>query len=428
MSLTPEISVRGTCPSLRVLVHDYSGHPFQVQLSRALARRGHEVLHAHCASYRTGKGALEPRPGDPDRFQLYAVDGGEDFDRYAVIPRCRHELSYGARFNSVAAAFQPQVIVSSNDPLLAKARSAGWCWRTRTPWVYWLQDLYSVGMAKYAESKFGPAGVLLGRLFDVVEGNLLRQANAVVEITADFQPKLRRWKIPEKKCHVIENWAPLEELPVREKDNPWACEHHLDGCFVFLYAGTLGLKHDPRLITALAHRFRDRSEAKVVVVSEGRGADWLRQAKSEDRLDNLLVLPYQPFDRLPEVLGAADVLLALLSGDAGQYSVPSKVLTYLCAGRPIIAAMPQENMAARTIERSEAGVVVPSGDKDGFVGVAEKLKSDRGLRNFCGQRARTYAERTFDIGAIARCFEAILVHAVGPSATDPRSEATRERR
>ena len=38
---------------MRILVHDYAGHPFQVQLSRALAQRGHDVLHAYCASLQT---------------------------------------------------------------------------------------------------------------------------------------------------------------------------------------------------------------------------------------------------------------------------------------------------------------------------------------------------------------------------------------
>src|SRR4051794_2756283 len=53
---------------MRILLHDYSGHPFQVQLTRALAARGHEALHLHCPSFTTGKGALEVRDDDPATF------------------------------------------------------------------------------------------------------------------------------------------------------------------------------------------------------------------------------------------------------------------------------------------------------------------------------------------------------------------------
>jgi glycosyltransferase involved in cell wall biosynthesis len=393
---------------MRVLVHDYSGHPFQVQLSRALAHRGHEVLHVHCSSYQTGKGALQRRADDAEGFRVRGIDLGAVFDRYSVMRRVRQELDYGARFTRVAEAFEPDVVLSSNDPLLAKTRAARWCRRQGVPWVFWLQDVYSLAMAGYAGQRLGPAGRVIGRGFQALERRLLRQAAAVVPITADFDPVLSSWRVPQDRRHVIENWAPLDELPPRPKVNPWSVEHGLHDRHVFLYAGTLGLKHDPSLLVALAEAFVDDPEVRVVVVSEGKGAAWLAQARAERGLDNLVVLPYQPFDRLPDVFGAADVLLVLLEANAGTFSVPSKVLSYLCAGRPVLAAMPAVNQASRTIEGSEAGMVVNTDDVATWVQRAEKLRADPALRQFHGGRARAHAERAFDIDAIADRFERIL--------------------
>ena len=42
---------------MRILVNDYAGHPFQLQLSRSLARDGHTVLHTYFGAYRPRKGA-----------------------------------------------------------------------------------------------------------------------------------------------------------------------------------------------------------------------------------------------------------------------------------------------------------------------------------------------------------------------------------
>ena len=53
---------------MRIIVHDYVGHPFQVQLSRELARRGHEVLHLYCSSFVTPRGELTRRDDDPPGF------------------------------------------------------------------------------------------------------------------------------------------------------------------------------------------------------------------------------------------------------------------------------------------------------------------------------------------------------------------------
>lgn len=413
---------------MRVLVHDYSGHPFQAELSRALATRGHDVLHVHCCSYQTGKGAVETSEGDPPGLHFKGIALAETFDRYSPVRRLRQELDYGRRFTRIAASFRPDVILSSNDPLFAKSTAAAWCRRTRTPWVFWLQDIYSIAMARYAEKRFGRAGAAVGARFGAIERRLLREASAVVMITDDFESTLRMWGVPPDRCHVIENWAPLGELQPGPKDNKWAREHALSDARVLLYSGTLGLKHDPEPLIALAERYAAEPDVRVVVVSEGNGADWLRRERDRRGVKNLLLLPYQPYDRLAEVLASADVLLGLLSSQAGAFSVPSKILSYLCAGRPILAVLPHANLAVRTIERAGAGTVVAPGDLDGFLDAAETLLTDPRLRQSVGRNARAYAETRFDIEAIADRFEPILAashRSVGVGRLPARARSTR---
>ena len=140
---------------------------------------------------------------------------------------------------------------------------------------------------------------------------------------------------------------------------------------VLLYAGTLGLKHRPELLFALAEAFDDDPCVRVVVVSEGVGADWLRSKSSP----GLELLPFQPYEDLPDMLASADVLLVLLEPEAGAYSVPSKVLTYHCAGRPILGAMPSSNLASSIIRTNDSGVVVDPSDIDAFVESARGIWS-----------------------------------------------------
>jgi len=108
------------------------------------------------------------------------------------------------------------------------------------------------------------------------------------------------------------------------------------------------------------------------------------------------------------MLASADVLMAILEPEAGVYSVPSKVLTYLCAGRPLLAAMPSENLAARTIAAQDAGLVVAPDDAQGFAGAASRLHDDPAIRTTLGCNGRRYAEATFDIHKIGDRFEVIL--------------------
>jgi glycosyltransferase involved in cell wall biosynthesis len=90
------------------------------------------------------------------------------------------------------------------------------------------------------------------------------------------------------------------------------------------------------------------------------------------------------------------------------FSVPSKVLTYLCAQRPLLLAVPLENLAAKIVADNEAGYVLLPGDADGFLERADQLMQDTDLRGRLARNARNYAEANFDIQKIGDQFENII--------------------
>ena len=194
---------------------------------------------------------------------------------------------------------------------------------------------------------------------------------------------------------------------------------------VLLYSGTLGLKHNPQILLRLAERYRERTDVMVVVISEGLGADWLRE--HGPHLPNLKLLPFQPYHLLSDVFGAADILLVILEAGAGVFSVPSKVLSYLCAGRPMLASLPAENLAARIIERNDSGVVTQPDDLEGWLRACDALLTNPSKREKLGENARRYAEQAFDIGRIGDRFEAVLTSTVPGNAIRQDSLVTQGR-
>jgi glycosyltransferase involved in cell wall biosynthesis len=396
---------------LRILVHDYSGHPFQAQLSRALAARGHVVLHLHAPFFQTPKGKLAPAPDDPPGFGIEGVDLGAPFAKYSFVKRRAQEIAYGAILAGRAAAFGPDIVLCANAPLDALAGLERWAHGAGVPFVFWVQDLYSVAIDRLLRRRLGSLGAAIGAHYTALERRVARAAAALVLITEDFRPALASWGVDDSRMTVIENWAPVDELPPRPRDNPWARAQGLVGKTVLLYSGTLGMKHNPALIAGLARTLG--AAAEIVVVSEGPGADWLADAARARGVANLRVLPFQPYALYPDVLGSADVLVAILEPDAGVFSVPSKVLSYFCAGRAILAALPRANLAARLIEREEAGLVADPGDALGFAAAARRLVAEPALRARFGKNALDYARETFDIGAIATRFEAVFRAARG---------------
>ena len=387
---------------MRILVHDFGGYAFALQLSCALARRGHTVSHAYCASLQTTPPGVSGAGALPATLTVTGLKLSAPLNKYALVTRWRQERAFGRLVARHCQAFKPDIVLSGNAPLSAQAMLMRACRRADIPFVYWLQDLLGVATYRILRNKHTLLSETVGRYYRQLEGRLLRRSAAVVGITEDFLPIVRARGASERRLTVIENWANLDELPVRPKANAWAQAHGLADKTCLLYAGTLSMKHNPDLLLNLAHTLKDDATVRVVVISQGIGMDYLQRRGGG--LDNLILMGYQPKQVLPDVLGAADVLLAVLEPDAGSFSVPSKVLTYLCAQRPVLLAVPPTNLAARLVTHSRAGSVVAPDDAQGFADAAALLARSAPMRAEMGSRARAYAEATFDITRIADRF------------------------
>jgi colanic acid biosynthesis glycosyl transferase WcaI len=400
---------------MRVCVHDYSGHPFQVELSRSLARRGHEVLHLYSGSFLTPQGALQKTGSDPATFDVEPVVLGEAVAKNDLLKRRRQDKAHGLKAAERIARFRPDVLLCANTPLDGLKVMQESAHRHGAAFVFWVQDLIGQAALRILGAKYGPLGRLVGSLYVGFEHRTLVRSEAVVLISEDFRPWLPSSLRADPRVHVIENWAPLGDMPARPRANAWGMEHGLEGQTVVLYSGTLGMKHNPDLLVRLAQAMQDAGEGRMVVVSEGESVEYLRRRRDELGLQNLDLLGFQPFSALPDVLASADVLVAILEPSAGVFSVPSKVLTYHCAGRAILLAVPSENLCARIVLENGSGVVAPPTDADEFVRQGMRLVSDAAFREEAGKNARAYAERTFDIEAITDRFEVVL-GSVRPSA------------
>jgi colanic acid biosynthesis glycosyl transferase WcaI len=406
-----------TLARVRAVIHDSSGHPFQIELSRELARRGHSILHVYCSSFLSPRGAVQRSPDDPEGFAVKDIGLTRPFERfsfgtYSPGRRLMQEFTYGKQVSEEVRRFKPDVVLSANGPLFSQLAIQRTCRATGIPFVLWLQDFYSVPMKAEARRRLGRAGAVAGSALEQAERLLARRCRSIVTISEDFNPKLVGWGVDPGHLQAIHNWAPIADLPVRPKDNPWAVKHRLEDKMVFLYTGTMGLKHNPALLWAVATRLHDENpNGRVVVASEGTGMEWLEDRLRTDPIDQLVLLPFQPFEHYADVLGAADVLLAVLEPGAGAYAVPSKVLSYLCAERPILAAIPETNLASRILLENGAGLVVRPDDTDALASAAMRLAADPDLRRQLGQNGRNYAEARFPITVIADTFGRLLADA-----------------
>src|SRR5690606_22855974 len=110
--------------------------------------------------------------------------------------------------------------------------------------LYWVQDFYSLAVVQLLRKTMPMAGPWIGAWYRWLDRRQFCRSAGIVAITGDFTPILSsEFGVDPRRVSVVPNWAAIEDLPVMPKDNAWSRRHDLHDKFVFLYSGTIGMKH-----------------------------------------------------------------------------------------------------------------------------------------------------------------------------------------
>lgn len=393
---------------MKILVNDHSGHAFTIQLARQIAIIGHEVIYTCSANFQSPKGPLEKQITDSPNLQIELIYYDKQFHKYSIIKRRKQELEFAVKLISIIKLNKPEVILCANTPLFAQEKILNYCNKINLPFYFWCQDIYSIAIEKILKKKIGFPITLLANYFRKKEIFQLKNSKNIIVITDDFLDIFKKWGIDISNVSVIPNWSQLPVLNELPKKNQWSIDNNISDKFCITYSGTLGLKHNPEFILDTAKYFRTHSDVLILIISEGLGANYLNKKKIEYGLENLKILPFQQYKDLEFVSATTDIFIALLESDAGVFSVPSKVLTYLCSSKPTVLAAPTENLSSKIINQTESGFAVNPNNSKEFIEKLDFLYNNEILRKNMGINGRAYSEQEFDIELIAKKFLNIL--------------------
>jgi colanic acid biosynthesis glycosyl transferase WcaI len=138
-------------------------------------------------------------------------------------------------------------------------------------------------------------------------------------------------------------------------------------------------------------------------------------------LDTVRIVPLMDHERFLRVLAAADVCLVTQQRTVADVVFPSKVLTLLAAGKPVIASVTSGSAVANVIAGAGAGMVVRPEDGVALATAIEELRGDRSRRAGMGTAGRAYAsshwERTATLRYLTDTVERVAVASSTGAAT-----------
>ncbi len=280
-------------------------------------------------------------------------------------------------------------------------------WKTKTHLAVWIQDLWPESIHATGFVK-NPASLwlvsILVRFVYTCADTLLVQSKAFIRPVSRYTNKDKIEYYPNS---YLENDWGLEVTSVPR----WLLEE-ISNNFSLVFAGNLGTAQSLETLVAVAERIHHLPKCKLVLVGSGSKLTWLKEQKQLKTLDNLL-LPgrFEP-ETMPAFFErASGLLVTLRSEEIFSYTIPSKVQTYLAAGRPVIAAIDGEG--ARLITESGAGLASAAEDVDSLVRNIELLYN-MGIteREALGEAGRKYFIDNFEMMSQSRRLVEIIQHRI----------------
>lgn len=125
---------------MKIVIHDYAGHPFQIDLSRELSRKGYVVYHLYTNASGGPKGGLSEKN---ENLKIINVDSTK-IEKQNFIKRRTQEIQYGKSVVNVLKEIKPDIVISANTPLDAQKKIMKWCDSESIKFIFWLQDIISI--------------------------------------------------------------------------------------------------------------------------------------------------------------------------------------------------------------------------------------------------------------------------------------------
>jgi colanic acid biosynthesis glycosyl transferase WcaI len=403
---------------MRILIYSYNYHPepigiapLMTELAEGLVRRGHQVRVVTAMPwYPASEIAAEYRG------KLYKSENhnGVKIQRCYVWIRRNRGLGNRVLFevSFVLLSFfqalwgrKPDVILLTIPGLPVSVPAAVLSWIYRAPIVLNVQDILPdaavhVGLIKNKK---------MIRIFQWLEKFAYRTATKISVIADGFTKNLLEKSVPPQKLVEISNWVDVSFIrPLPQEKNYFRHDNKLEGKFVVMYSGNIALTQPLEVAIEAAARLRHLPDLVFVIIGKLEALERLNRYCQLQKLTNVILRPFEPREKLPEMLAAADVAMVMQKHNVISFNMPSKIQVLLASGRAIVASVPASGTAARAIEKSGGGLVVPPEDPKALANAILELYNDREKARLLGKKGRQYAEQNYAFEYALNCYEQLF--------------------
>ena len=385
---------------LRILaIHRYywpDTPPYASMLRAIVARWGDD---GHCVEVLSTQPSYKPAAGIPQQPVVEMLDkvrvrrlslpaeAGRPFVRilnlvifsFAIL---RHALMR-EKFDVIIASTAPPVFIGAAARLAAKLSGA--------KFIYHCMDIHPE-IGRISGEFSNP---LLFTALQEIDAKNCRLATRVVVLSRDMERVIKnRKRCQDVKVEIINNFN-LPSFDSIDKGKMPTGLAKSDGVFRLLFAGNIGRFQGLETVIDAMHNLSDLPNIELIFMGEGKAVDNLRQRAGPLEGNKVKFFPHQSINYARMVIRSADLCVVSLTPGIYQYAFPSKTMTYLGEGRPLLVSVEPESELADFVRHEQVGITVAPEDADGMAEEIRKLIGDIPRQREMAMRAQAAGEAYF---------------------------------
>ena len=297
-----------------------------------------------------------------------------EFSKTNKKSRVKNIVSYflGAMAATFKVGKMDYVFSISQPPILGGLLGVWGKWVKHAKYIYNIQDFNpeQVIAVGYTKNKLITSAMMCFDKFSCQQSDLIITVGR--DLVETVKNRFKGGKVP--KTVMINNWIDESEIYPLPKDHPkvlaFKKQYGLDGKFVIMYSGNLGLYYDLENLIRVIRRFdpdtktEDGRSVAFAFVGAGSVLDSLKNYAKEHRMTNVFFIPYQDKVNLIYSLNAGDVHWCVNSKGIKGVSCPSKAYGIMAVGKPILGVLESGSEVRCLIEDTYSGLCCEPGEYD----------------------------------------------------------------
>lgn len=266
--------------------------------------------------------------------------------------------------------------------------------KKKVPFVYNLQDVFPDSLVNAGMTS---ENSLIWKIGRKIEDFTYKNADIIIVISEDIKNNILKKGVPAGKIRVIRNWVDTESVkPVAKSENSLINELGLNAdTFKTVYAGNLGKAQGIGMLAQAAKLMSGERDTEFVIFGDGAEKEMLEREIKGNSLDNIKLFPLQPPEKIAQVYSLGDVCVVACKKGTGKGAFPSKTVSVMAAGSPVLAAFDNDSELCKIVKEYGIGEVCEPENAEEFVKALKSLKADRDKLRQMGEKARELAVARF---------------------------------